>query len=119
VERAPNPNATRLRLATVGWDTHLGTDGDRFIPQPSAISLSAYPNPFNHFLRIEYGVSRTQAVNLSVFNVLGQRVATLHDGLEQAGTHVMDWSPQTSGGVYFLNLRTPDATRTSKVLFIP
>ncbi len=66
-----------------------------------------YPNPFNPSTRIEYILPRAGRVSLSVFNLLGQRVADLHENTPQgAGFHrfVLNAS-HWPGGVYFYRLR--------------
>jgi len=49
---------------------------------PGSYQLSeAYPNPFNPQTSFTLSVAREQQVQVEVFNTLGQRVATLHDGM--------------------------------------
>lgn len=108
----------RLRVASVGWDTPLGTEDRDFILHPSVFGLLAFPNPFNSALKIEYTLPRAGNVNLSVFNVLGQKVETLLDARVESGTHAITWNPDCAGGLYFVALKTESATRTTKVLYI-
>jgi len=55
---------------------------------PSGFGLSQnYPNPFNPTTRIVYEIPDDAPVNLSVFNLAGQRVAVLADGVQRTGTH--------------------------------
>ncbi|MCX6601652.1 MAG: T9SS type A sorting domain-containing protein [bacterium] len=109
---------SRLMIASVGWDTYLEADDSRFIPRPSAFSLSAYPNPFNSTLKIEYTLPRAGDVEVSVYNVLGQMVETLLDARVENGTHAITWNPTCAGGLYFVTLKTESATRTAKVLYL-
>lgn len=115
---ASPPYATRLRIATIGWTTPLAGGERDHPPLPSSIGLSAYPNPFNSTLNLEYSLPRAGNVNLSVFNVLGQKVQTLVAGRMEGGTHAVMWNPECAGGVYFVTLKTETATRTTKVLYI-
>ncbi|MDD5089123.1 MAG: T9SS type A sorting domain-containing protein, partial [bacterium] len=111
-------SSRRLMLATVGWNTYLSSEEVRFIPQPSSFSLSAYPNPFNSVLQIEYELAARAEIDLSVYNVLGQQVERLENGMKEAGTHRTSWSPESAGGIYFVTLRHNGNTESRKVLYL-
>ena len=85
---------------------------------PASLSLASFPNPFNSNLRIEYSLPRTQNIELTISNVLGQKVATLSSGNTPAGKHSVLWSPQCGTGVFFVTLKTPSGVRTAKVLYL-
>jgi hypothetical protein len=109
---------SRFMTAWMNWDTPLSTKPSDFIPHPSSLSLSAYPNPFNSELQIQYDLPRAQAIELAVFNLLGQQVAELEQGIRTAGTHQAIWSAREGSGIYFVTLRTGETTRTQKVLLV-
>ncbi|HTO93285.1 MAG TPA: T9SS type A sorting domain-containing protein [Bacteroidota bacterium] len=84
---------------------------------PAAFSLEQnYPNPFNPATTIRYGLPVRTNVSLAVYNALGQRVATLVDGEQEAGIHEakLDGSALASG-VYFYRIQTPQFVRTLKL----
>ena len=112
----PSWNPIGIGMFRVGWsDTILVSVAD--IPVvPKQFSLSAYPNPFNSELQIQYELPRSVDAEIVVFNVLGQKVAGLVSGMQSAGSHQAVWSPQEGSGIYFVTLRTADAVRTEKVL---
>jgi len=53
--------------------------------------LSNYPNPFNPETRIVYTLPQSGKVNLTIYNVLGQKVRELTDTVQNAGTHTVVW----------------------------
>ncbi|MBI3189362.1 MAG: T9SS type A sorting domain-containing protein [Ignavibacteriales bacterium] len=84
---------------------------------PQSYSLEQnYPNPFNPATTMKYSLPKDSHVKLSVFNVLGQEIATVFEGVQSAGYYNYTWSPknsteiQTGSGVYFYRL---DATNVS------
>lgn len=84
---------------------------------PSVYRLDQnYPNPFNPTTTIGYALPENSHVTLEVYNVLGQRVMTLENGVENAGykTVQLDASAANGGlpsGIYFYRL---EATSTAK-----
>ncbi len=73
---------------------------------PQTITLfQNYPNPFNPRTSIRYQVSDAAWVNLSVYNMLGQKLATLVSKRQPAGTHRVAWNASRfASGVYYYNL---------------
>jgi len=73
-----------------------------------------YPNPFNPTTVISYRLSESGKVNLSIYNILGQRVAVLVSEKQSAGAYQINWNAANNklpSGIYFcrLNLQTADA----------
>lgn len=65
-----------------------------------------YPNPFNPSTTIEFATTRSGHVQLDIFNVLGQRVASLVDEQRPTGTYRVTWAADDlSSGVYVYQLR--------------
>ena len=87
-------------------------------PQPAAFSLAQnYPNPFNAGTLISYSVPSASRGILDIFNIHGQRVAAVDQGLRAAGTHTVSWTGldaegrPLASGVYFYLLRVPGEAR--------
>ncbi len=87
---------------------------------PTNFSLSQnYPNPFNPSTNISFSIPQAGKVELSVFNVLGQKVHSLINGNLNAGLHsvTFDASGLTSG-VYFYRLTSGNNVATQKMLLM-
>jgi len=64
-----------------------------------------YPNPFNPSTKIKYALPTESAVRLSVYNILGEEVARLVNGLVQAGYHEISWNAsQLPSGLYIYRI---------------
>ena len=74
---------------------------------PSEYVLSsAYPNPFNPETTIPFGLPEASWVDLSVYDVLGRRVAVLVEGERPAGRHVVQFRGESlSSGVYLVRMQ--------------
>lgn len=93
------------------------------IPQTFAL-FQNYPNPFNPTTNIRYELPQQSNVRLTIFNILGQQVATLVDEVQQAGRYTVAWNGisnlgrAASSGVYFYLLQAGDFIQTRKMLHI-
>jgi photosystem II stability/assembly factor-like uncharacterized protein len=87
------------------------------VPQEVAL-MQNYPNPFNPTTTITYQLPMEAEVQLKIYNMLGQEVATLVDAPQPGGTHSASWSGNADAGhsvasgmyLYRLNARTADGT---------
>ncbi len=78
-----------------------------------------YPNPFNPTTIIEYSLPKSDDVSLIVYNIIGQEVAQLIDGVQNAGTHTVIWdASKLASGIYFYRLQTADFTQTKKMVLL-
>ena len=83
--------------------------------------LSSAPNPFNAGTTIGYRLEEPGSVRLQIFNLLGQRIATLIDGYRTAGAHRVYWDAarrRRAGGLYFARLWQGDGPETVKLLLM-
>ncbi len=81
-------------MAMTGTDTE-----DELSIIPSGLVLNQnYPNPFSGATNIQYALAKAEHVEIIVFNLLGQRVATLQSVNQQAGEHTVSWNGQLDGG---------------------
>ena len=81
--------------------------------------LQNYPNPFNPTTNIEYRISDVGFVTLKVYDVLGQRVATLVDKVEQPGSYEVQFNGSNlASGVYFYRLDAGGYSKTLRMLLL-
>lgn len=92
---------------------------------PEAFQLiQNYPNPFNPATTISYNLAKAGQVNLTVYDVLGNVVATLVDGFRSAGQHQVTWNALSSenttqaSGVYFARLTAGAQEHSIRMLFL-
>ena len=93
---------------------------------PTAFALdAARPNPFNPTTSIEYAVSKQTQVTLIVYNLLGQAVARLSDGVRPPGRYTVVWNGRNTegapvaSGVYLYQITTTDGfTQTRKMTLL-
>jgi hypothetical protein len=96
-----------------------GVAGDaELLPKVYALEQN-YPNPFNPSTDISFDLPKAGRVELSVFNILGQQVATLVNEHREAGHYVVTWDAnQYSSGVYFYRIAAADFSATKKMLLL-
>ena len=95
------------------------------ISTPTDYALAQnYPNPFNPATVIEFSLPTAGPVRLEVFNVLGQKVATLVDEVKSAGTWKVRWNAANSSGrtlasgLYFYHLTAPGVMITKRMVLL-
>ncbi len=80
---------------------------------------TAYPNPFNPTTNISFNLPQAGLVQLEVFNIAGQKVATLIDGWMDAGVHSIVWNAGGSAsGVYFYRIQAGNVNVTRKMVLL-
>jgi hypothetical protein len=109
----------------VNQDMTLAVPDDRPVLLPERFLLHQnYPNPFNSTTRIIFDLPRTSRVRLSVYNILGQEVKKLADGMFPAGSFHFVWNgdnnvgEQVAGGIYFIRMLTEWNSNTIKVMLL-
>jgi len=76
-----------------------------------------FPNPFNPSTNIKYTIPKSGHVHLGVFNLLGQEVAVVFDGVQTAGTHEVEFlNADLPSGIYFYRIQAPDFVETRKMV---
>jgi hypothetical protein len=112
------------------WRSHCSADVVTSVDDPSSsipyrFGLSQnYPNPFNAGTNIEFSLGSPGEVDLSVYDLLGRKIANLQSGLLSAGNHSLIWDGTNSdgavvaSGIYFYRLESPEGSKTMRMLLL-
>ncbi|MCP4631853.1 MAG: T9SS type A sorting domain-containing protein [candidate division Zixibacteria bacterium] len=93
-------------------------DGETILPITTVLNQN-YPNPFNATTNISFDLSQAGDVNLSVYNLAGQKVETLVDSKMTTGHHSITWDASTySSGVYFYKLTAGENVFTKRMTLL-
>jgi len=101
----------------------IGTDVENGVaPQEFTLSQN-YPNPFNPSTMIQYSLAKAGNVSLKVYSVLGNEVATLVNGRQEAGSYTVAFGVNKgtfkfSSGVYFYRLEAGSFVSTKKLILM-
>jgi hypothetical protein len=94
------------------------TSGSRDIPESVKLNPN-YPNPFNPTTTIPYEIAEDAEVKLTIWNMIGQKVATLVDGMVEAGTHEETWNANNMpSGIYIARFEVGSEVFTRKMTLI-
>jgi hypothetical protein len=86
---------------------------------PDVALIGNYPNPFNPVTEISFNLPNAMYVQLEIYNIMGQKVATVVDGFLEAGQHTVQWDASSfSSGVYFYRLTAGDLIETKKMMLL-
>jgi len=87
---------------------------------PSKFNLEQnYPNPFNPTTKIKYSIPEGNLVSLKVYNSIGQEVATIFEGYQQAGNYLVGYDAAgLSSGIYMYQLQSGTVTITKKFILM-
>lgn len=81
--------------------------------------MQNYPNPFNPLTQITFQIPESGLVKLKVYDVLGNEVASLVDGVVNAGIHEVSFdASELTSGVYIYTLYTGDIIRSNKMILM-
>ncbi len=104
------------------WLAQLSTDTEGSTLNPTEFTLSQnYPNPFNPSTEISFTLYQSDNVELSIYNMLGQKVRTLTNEIKNAGAHTLKWNgldemgQSVSTGIYLYRLTSGTKSITKKM----
>ena len=100
-------------------------DSKKDMQIPGKIKLNQnYPNPFNPSTTIQYVLSEPSHAKLIIYNLLGQEIQMLQNGIQNAGDYSLTWDATdqkntlVSSGIYFYSLQTNNRTLKKKMILI-
>ncbi|MCC5934058.1 MAG: T9SS type A sorting domain-containing protein [Balneolales bacterium] len=103
----------------IGW---VGTTSinPEFADAPVQVSLGQnYPNPFNPTTLIQFTMPVSEQVRIDVYNLMGQRVATLVNETVAAGTHTVSFDAGAlASGLYLYRLQSGSVNLTRKMMLV-
>jgi photosystem II stability/assembly factor-like uncharacterized protein len=132
----PNNPANEALVRVLSSDGTIvdESDGPFRIQSPTSVSVSGaiptvyalfqnYPNPFNPSTQIRYDLPKESSVRLTVFNALGQEIADLVHGVQQAGKYQVEFSTSNaaknlSSGIYYYRLNAGEYVQTRKLILL-
>ncbi len=118
INNADDRNLLMTRI--LDWMFPLSAADPREGVLPTVYSLEQnFPNPFNPETTIPYMLPERAHVQLSVYDLLGREVATLVNGVMEAGVHSASFNgAQLSSGVYFYRMEAGDYKQTRKLMLM-
>ena len=109
---------------TFTQDMALGDGLDPIImsmaAQPEVYSIGdPYPNPFNPSMNFEIDIQTDSYVSAKIYNIRGQEIATIHDGMLQGKIHKMTWmASNQASGIYFVRVAINNDPATHKKIIL-
>jgi hypothetical protein len=98
--------------------TPIKAPADQGVPQSYSL-LQNYPNPFNPSTIINYELPITNDVQLSIFNLMGQKIATLVSERQEVGYHSVQWDASgLASGVYYYQIKAGAYIDIKKMLLL-
>ncbi len=114
----------RLAMTHFGANGGVGVD-DNNLNTPTEFALKGnYPNPFNPTTNISYTLDVSSSVTVSVYSLLGQKIATIHNGHQNAGDQTVTWSgtndfgQMVASGMYLYQVKSEGRSLTGKMMLL-
>ncbi len=113
----------QMRLVQDDYITQIGVEEDGTLPVSFVLS-AAYPNPFAVQTQFNLSLPVKKKVSISVYNLLGQEVASLFVGILPAGQHQFNWrglnqtGESLPAGVYLLRVYSDESSCVKKIILL-
>jgi len=120
------PNVTAVAIDTAGNTSQFSSAFVTSVEESEHVQIPGkyglfqnYPNPFNPTTAIGYRLSAVSDVELSIYNVLGQKVATIVSTRQEAGIHQIEWdATEFASGVYYYKIQAGEFVDVRKMVLI-
>jgi hypothetical protein len=102
-----------MHVDPLAIDDRLESVPEEFVLYP------VYPNPFNAQATIKYNLPYPEKVTLDIFNLAGQKIASLYEGFQAAGEHSVIWQADNlASGIYFVRFAGGEYSKTVRVALL-
>ena len=104
-------------------EVEITSAGNDLLPMETSLGVN-FPNPFNPRTTINFQLSTESEIELSIFNIKGEKVKTLIDGKLSANFHSIEWNgtdeygKSVSSGIYFYKMKTARFVSTKKMILM-
>lgn len=106
----------QLQEIGLGGDMVTSFEPDTELKIPNQI----IPNPFSQDVTFRYMVAKPGIIEIFIYSPEGKVVQNLYKGYQPVGIHQISWNPGTADiGLYFYKIKTPDATFSGKMIYVP
>ena len=120
-----DPDGTRADIGALYYDQSTGVDLKHTVNKPRDFYMyPAYPNPFNSGTTIFYQLPKSIKVNISIYNLLGNKVKVLESRLQRAGSHIIQWDGKdkhgisVTSGIYICCLQSGEFRQSIKLMLV-
>lgn len=116
------PSAAGLLSGSIAVRNYFTGNDDNVLPALSG--LRVYPNPFNPETRIAFNLGKKDAVRVDIYNIKGQHVTTLHNGILNSGKQTLTWKgmdangKHVGSGIYFAKVTSGKKSQTTKMMLM-
>jgi len=106
-------------FAIKGWEPTTAIQAEKQVLPAKHLLSQNFPNPFNPLTTISYTLANKTEINLSVYNLLGQKVNELVSKRQQAGMYTVTWQAGNfPSGIYFYVLNTGDGIQQTRKMML-
>ena len=118
-----NPNNNMLVNINFLAQYDLSIDNENLYANSIKI-LSCYPNPFNPSILFKYNIGESNDVHLAIYNVLGEKVKSLVEEVQEPGNYYVKWDGNNGfnqslpSGTYFLRMQSGDDHMMKRITLI-
>ena len=100
-------------------DNYLSNKHQNAFLNPSEISISLYPNPFNSFCQFNLALSKGKFLKIAINDINGRTIKSFDSKHYKAGSHIVGWNAEyNSSGIYFISFQTDKELSTKKIMLI-